>query len=441
MIRAILWAAAISFSTMAVVGAIAVAGQRGPVRDGGGGFNGTLASDLVCGGYDITGLDSLFMVEKAAADADVAGSGQLWVKTATPNQLWFTDDAGTDVQLGVSSGLANVVEDVTPQLGGTLDCNANDLADVSDGAVSITYDDDLTFLNSGSTAASGRLAWIGGGGSEQVGIQMNSTSTFDYEFTSGGTPQGIIHVASNDFYFCEPGACPGSAPYATISAEAINLADKGSVSLTYTAISDGSSYFTAASSQHEYWLTNTTANNFAANRELMFKRFAADTWAFMASVSANGTEDKAARHTFGGEIYLSANGSATTSAATPVWQDVAGTWSSNSLNNFTASGNDLIAAADAEGWYQVDYGCSFSGTASTTWQIGVSIDGADPTGACALIEATLDAGGNLTSAFSSCKVQLADNDATRTLELQTIETGSNSNSMTGKHCILTATQL
>ena len=26
--------------------------------------------------------------------------GQLWVKTAVPNELWFTDDAGNDFQLG-----------------------------------------------------------------------------------------------------------------------------------------------------------------------------------------------------------------------------------------------------------------------------------------------------------------------------------------------------
>ena len=43
---------------------------------------------------------SLFLVEGADASADVAGSGQLWVDTATPNRFMFTDDAGTD--FGVS---------------------------------------------------------------------------------------------------------------------------------------------------------------------------------------------------------------------------------------------------------------------------------------------------------------------------------------------------
>ena len=39
-----------------------------------------------------------------AADADIAGDGQIWVKTATPNELWFTDDAGTDFQVATLSG-------------------------------------------------------------------------------------------------------------------------------------------------------------------------------------------------------------------------------------------------------------------------------------------------------------------------------------------------
>ena len=49
----------------------------------------------------ISGAGStVYIQEQAAASADVAGYGQLWVKTATPNELWFTDDTGVDVQLG-----------------------------------------------------------------------------------------------------------------------------------------------------------------------------------------------------------------------------------------------------------------------------------------------------------------------------------------------------
>ena len=61
----------------------------------------TAAIDL--NGQALTNGGVIFLTEQAAAEADVAGKGQLWVKAATPNELWFTDDAGTDVQLGLGA--------------------------------------------------------------------------------------------------------------------------------------------------------------------------------------------------------------------------------------------------------------------------------------------------------------------------------------------------
>lgn len=46
---------------------------------------------------------SLYIAERASADTDVAGEGQIWVKSDTPSGLYYTDDAGTDVHL-VSDG-------------------------------------------------------------------------------------------------------------------------------------------------------------------------------------------------------------------------------------------------------------------------------------------------------------------------------------------------
>jgi len=59
----------------------------------------TAVSSIALGTFDITGIDSLYIIEKAAGDADVVGSGQIWVKNDAPNTLWFTDDAGGDHQL------------------------------------------------------------------------------------------------------------------------------------------------------------------------------------------------------------------------------------------------------------------------------------------------------------------------------------------------------
>jgi hypothetical protein len=70
-----------------------------------------LGGDLDGQGNDLDNMGVLFMTEQAAADPDVVGKGQLWVKTATPNQLWFTDDAGTDTQLGTGGvSFASIAE-------------------------------------------------------------------------------------------------------------------------------------------------------------------------------------------------------------------------------------------------------------------------------------------------------------------------------------------
>ncbi|MHC4676779.1 MAG: hypothetical protein ACYTBZ_30205, partial [Planctomycetota bacterium] len=48
--------------------------------------------------------NALFMADIAAAGTDVAGFGQLWVKSTTPDELWFTTDAGDDIQLTSGTG-------------------------------------------------------------------------------------------------------------------------------------------------------------------------------------------------------------------------------------------------------------------------------------------------------------------------------------------------
>ena len=44
--------------------------------------------------------------EQANADGDTAAYGQLWVKTATPNELYFTTDAGNDIQITSGTSIA-----------------------------------------------------------------------------------------------------------------------------------------------------------------------------------------------------------------------------------------------------------------------------------------------------------------------------------------------
>ena len=48
---------------------------------------------------------ALTLKERAEADTNTATYGQLWVDTATPNELYFTNDADTDIQITSGSGI------------------------------------------------------------------------------------------------------------------------------------------------------------------------------------------------------------------------------------------------------------------------------------------------------------------------------------------------
>ena len=69
------------------------------------GGNAQIVTDLLVGG-------SVSLQEKADAISDTAAYGQLWVKTATPNQLYFTTDAGDDIQITSGTAMA-VTGDIT----------------------------------------------------------------------------------------------------------------------------------------------------------------------------------------------------------------------------------------------------------------------------------------------------------------------------------------
>ena len=82
---------------------------KGTLNVGGGNIavdsNGRM---IVDGGQTITGTQK--MVEQADADADTAAQGQIWVNTATPNELYFTTDAGNDIAITSGTAIAGAFD-------------------------------------------------------------------------------------------------------------------------------------------------------------------------------------------------------------------------------------------------------------------------------------------------------------------------------------------
>jgi len=87
----------------------------------------TRTADLDMGNLNIDDINSLYLSEKAAANADITGDGQIWVKNESPNVLYFTDDAGTDFQVATEAG----TETLTNK---TIDGDNNTISNLAIGA-------------------------------------------------------------------------------------------------------------------------------------------------------------------------------------------------------------------------------------------------------------------------------------------------------------------
>ena len=100
---------------------------------------------------DVKSDSPLKIKEASNAVADTAAYGQLWVKTATPNQLYFTTDAGDDIQ--ITSGTATAfVGDITGVTITTDSGGGSAASDISGSAdFSILGSSGVGVTNSGTT--------------------------------------------------------------------------------------------------------------------------------------------------------------------------------------------------------------------------------------------------------------------------------------------------
>ena len=139
--------------------------------------------------------NSLYIGEQADADGDVAGLGQLWVNTATPNELWFTDDAGTDnrVPIQATSGavtagtnedtyvppdLLKYIDNLTPGADFTLTQNSvNAVTSVESGAIVNTL-----YLNAGNVTKPATAAFLAYNSASDTNVTGNgAVATIDFD--------------------------------------------------------------------------------------------------------------------------------------------------------------------------------------------------------------------------------------------------------------------
>lgn len=140
----------------------------------------TLGGNLAGAGYDLTGLGTVSMTEQAAANADVAGDGQWWVQTATPNLPMFTNDAGTDFQLATLTGTETLTNKT---LGAVTLSGAVTGADQTVSAINIKDYGEIT----------NAIGSIGGG-------------TQDIDLTAGNVVSGTVDTSTTTFTFSNPTA-------------------------------------------------------------------------------------------------------------------------------------------------------------------------------------------------------------------------------------------
>ena len=141
-----------------------------------------LGADLEMQGFNLQSGGVIFLTEQAEADADVAGEGQIWVNTATPNELYFTDDAGTDAQVVLPANtitFTNKTFDANGTGNSLSNVDVADLATGTDGEL-ITWD------------ASGNPATVAVGTSGQVLTSNGVGAAPTFEDAAGGSTNALL---------------------------------------------------------------------------------------------------------------------------------------------------------------------------------------------------------------------------------------------------------
>lgn len=168
-----------------------------------------VVADIDLDGFNIDNGGVVFLKEQAEADAIVAASGQIWVDTATPNVLYFTDDDDTDFRLSYTpTGTGNLVLATSPTItsavlntaiSGTAFLDQDDMSDdsatkvSSQQAIKKYVDDNTITLGTEQPSTSGTAITFTGipAGVQKITIMLVGVST-------DGTEKLLIQIGDTD---------------------------------------------------------------------------------------------------------------------------------------------------------------------------------------------------------------------------------------------------
>ena len=112
--------------------------------------------------------------EQAGADGDTEAYGQVWVKNATPNELYFTTDAGDDVQITSGTSVAGSASAVSMSNGSDNRITTATGAAALNGEANLTFDGNtLTVTDAVTTTSAGSFTAV------DVNFDKTGASTSD----------------------------------------------------------------------------------------------------------------------------------------------------------------------------------------------------------------------------------------------------------------------
>jgi len=136
---------------------------------------------------------SMSIKEQASAGNDTDAYGQLWVKNSTPNELYFTTDAGNDIQLTSGTSIAGGGGAVSAVSNGANNRIATfSSSDALNGEANLTFDG--TTLKTGSGSADGIIS---SNGNHNLILQTGNSTTGNITIEDGTS--GKIFLKPNEY--------------------------------------------------------------------------------------------------------------------------------------------------------------------------------------------------------------------------------------------------